>query len=1138
MLRGAPIVVPALLVALGTTAQAQTVTSQAANTSNRAQSSAQGSAQSGQRALTPAQAKALSRNVTDKVIIVLRNQLPGLPDTPANSARRSAAAISLQSPVLADLSATHALNVKSITLVNAVAATVSPGEAKRLAGNPAVAEVTKDLPIPVASSLPTIRPAKGAKPAAGIKPLPNACPSSKNGVQLDPEAIENIHAAEQSGKTSAQGLGYTGAGVKVAYIADGADPNNPDFIRANGKHVFVDNEDFSGTGTSAPTGGGEAFLDASSIAAQGREVYNIAGYGVGLNRPCKIRILGVAPGASLVGLNVFGSSNVAFNSVFLEAVNYAVTHDHVNVINESFGSNDFPDAASLDLTKDADDAAVKAGVTVTVSSGDAGVTSTIGSPGSDPKVITAGASTTYRSYAQSGIGFITTPGVKGWIDNNISGLSSGGFTQDGRTVDVVAPGDLNWALCTPNLKRWVDCSNFAGKPASVELEGGTSEAAPLTAGVAALVIQAYQESHHGNRPSPAVVKQIIVSSAEDISAPADQQGAGLIDAYQAVLAARSFTGTTQSKQGHAVLTSASQLNGAGQASSNQHFSETLTNDGTGSVTEHLSSRTLSNYSSVASRELHLTAAKGFESEQTFTVPSGQARLNVSIALKGGVNLSLIAPNGDLAEFNLPQGNGNFGNAQVARPAAGTWTALIAGFPDTNAPTLNASFLAETATWQPFGTLTTSSVTLAAGQSKSFSLDVSTPAQPGDQSGSIVLTSSAGSPAFAKVSTIPVILRSFVPTPAPTSNFTGVLTGGNGRDANTGQTAYYQLNVPNSGVPVLNATVSTGNASNTMFAELVNPEGQAVSTANNGLLATTAGGFTELEPETGVQLHVLAPDPGVWTLIVDFYNTVSGTAAEQPFSVSMNDTPVNASQTGLPTSTGTVLDNGVAQTVNVTVTNSGSVPEEYFVDARLNKTETLKLASQIGTPTIELPNLIGEVPAYLVPSHSTNLTATVTAKDPQFFDLAYPFGDPDLISSIGKTSTKSFSAGLISDGDWTVTPFLKGPDGTKGAKSITARIAVTARTAEIDGTVSSPTGDLWSGSTNINAGFTPYVVQPGQTVTIPVTITPNGSTGSVVSGTLYLSDSSFNPGDVTNNGLFGTFPTASDVAAFAYTYKIG
>jgi Subtilase family len=251
--------------------------------------------------------------------------------------------------------------------------------------------------------------------------------------------------------------------------------------------VFTDYQDFSGEGTGVPTGGEEAFGDASSIAAQGLHPYDVSHYSaLPLNQPCNIRIEGVAPGASLVGLDVFGAEDGGFNSSFLQAIDYAVSVDHVNVLSESLGNNFYPDdAASLDLIKQANDQAVAAGTAVTVSSGDAGVTSTIGTPSTDPLVIWVAASTTYRIDAQINYGGFMFPGISGWLNNNVSSFSSGGFEQDGRTVDVIGPGEDGWALCSTDTAMYGECVNYAGHASPVAQFGGTSESAPLTAGVAA-----------------------------------------------------------------------------------------------------------------------------------------------------------------------------------------------------------------------------------------------------------------------------------------------------------------------------------------------------------------------------------------------------------------------------------------------------------------------------------------------------------------------------------------------------------------------------------------------------------------------------------------------------------------------------
>ena len=138
----------------------------------------------GQAPLTAAQAKALSNNVTKNVIVVLKNQVGDLPDSRRAAPERGAAVAGLQAPVLGELTRTRAQNVKSLELVNAITARVSPGEARRLASNPAVAEVVPDEPIPLVGSVPSLD-ASGS----GLTPLPGAC-SAGSTVQLDPQAVE------------------------------------------------------------------------------------------------------------------------------------------------------------------------------------------------------------------------------------------------------------------------------------------------------------------------------------------------------------------------------------------------------------------------------------------------------------------------------------------------------------------------------------------------------------------------------------------------------------------------------------------------------------------------------------------------------------------------------------------------------------------------------------------------------------------------------------------------------------------------------------------------------------------------------------------------------------------------------------
>lgn len=1129
-----------------------------------------------------------------------------------------------QNAVVALLRSWQVTGIQTTTLVSTVTARLTGPEAAYLASLPSVSQVVADSPVAVpaaAAGQPVSPTAEAEADAAPTGPAGTAGDYCGTQAQptLAPEALSLVNA------TQAQALGYDGAGVTVAVLADGIDPQGPDLVRAAtygraGTPVVDRYVDFSGDGTRAATNGAEAFGDVSSIAAQGNKAYDLSRYvspGQAARLPaggCWVRIVGAAPGADVMVLKVLPEDQELTLSGVLQAVQYAVAHG-ARVINESFGFDYFPDSW-LDVVRDADDAAVADGVTVVVAAGDGGSGSTIGSPATDPEVISVGATTSFAAYAQTDEGGFDNPAVGNgqWLDNNVSSLSSGGFSQNGNTIDLVAPGEANWALCSTNTAKYSGCTDsLGGQDIGAQVFGGTSEAAPLTAAAAADVVQAYASSHGGANPSPSLVKDILTSSATDIDAPADEEGAGLLNVGAAVQLALSApaeavpgsgggplpthppttttpapgtttttttpttttpapgtTTTTPSGTGPGPLVAPGEVSLAGAPGSKTSTDLTVTNTSDAPTDVRLSTRALGTKTyDTGARDFTMVptattsntgtfAVWGGVTEvyqtETFPVPApaagqaGPTRLVFSVAYPSTdqtspVHVALFAPDGTYAGYSDPQGVGDYGQVEVSDPVPGTWTALF--FTEQDGATVNAVGSSgrvewDAATWAftTGGIISPATLALAPGQTAVAHLRVPVPTAAGDTDQSVVVQWPGGR------TTVPVTVRSVLKPSAQGAQFSGVLTGGNGRAGTHAQADTYWFTVPR-GRSELDVSITLANdPDEPLVGYLVSPDGAAAAFSSNYTLLPEGQGFGA-NGTRFLQLYDLSPEPGQWAVDLEWVNPVTGNELAETFHGSITFRAVRVS-TNLPDSAPTLLARGTSKGYQLKVTNTGVAPEAIFLDPRDNKmvgTTLPNVNKNVKSASFNLPLPAGlTFPLYVVPTNTTQLSAVITRKsgrEPVTFDMSYYPGDPDISPArpepgLSATSSAASASAVIrapdtSAGVWAIVPSEVGPYQAAGPSVDSVSIEVRAELQGFDPAITSATDDFWQ----TPASFNRYVyLAPGQSRSITVHIKPSEPTGTVVSGTVYVDN-------FTLASLFTSLePSPDELAEVPYTYTVG
>ncbi len=323
-----------------------------------------------------------------------------------------------------------------------------------------------------------------------------------------------VQTAKAIGATKMWKDGYTGQGIDVALIDSGVAP-----VEGLNSGNVLDGPDLSFESQAADLIHLDTYGHGTHMAGliAGRDAAVDMTDTKGLEKAAEENFVGMAPGARLVSIKVASSDGATDVSQVIAAIDWVVQHAHsdgldIRVLNLSFGT-DGVQSYLLDPLSFAAEMAWRKGIVVAVAAGNEGFgNQKLNNPAYDPYVLAVGA--------------VDMRGKTSAKEAEVCDFSSVGNAT--RTTDVVAPGRSIVSLRDPGSRIDQDHPNARRGSSRFFKGSGTSQAAAITSGGAALLLS--------QDPSltPDQVKGLLMETADEVKrSPRITVGSGLIDLQEA-----------------------------------------------------------------------------------------------------------------------------------------------------------------------------------------------------------------------------------------------------------------------------------------------------------------------------------------------------------------------------------------------------------------------------------------------------------------------------------------------------------------------------------------------------------------------------------------------------------------------------